>query len=361
MDKDFCINLPVNNLSFGNVSYNILKGIYKKGLNPNIFLIGNQVDLSSFKVEPDFAQWLQNNINSALVKHNRKNPSLKLWHLAGALESFSEKQSLLTFYECSNPTSVEINTIKNQEKVFVTSKYTKEVFESKGINNCVYVPLGFDSTNFYDTKRKYYQDDRISFFLGGKVESRKHTLKTLVAWIKKYGNQHGYFLNCLISNPFLNQDQFNAMLHQALNGQRYWNVNFLPFLKTSAEVNDVLNASDIILGMSGGEGFNLPTFNGIALGKLGVVLDAHVHKDFATNENSVLISPNGKTSCVDNMFFYANSPYNQGEFYTFDDDEFISGCEIAVKRVRKNRVNEVGKELQKWTYENTLDKILENI
>jgi len=359
--SNFVCHFPINNLSFGFCAYNILKEVKSRGLNPNIFLIGNQIDLSSYKVDGDFVHWLQNGVNNAPAIHNKKTPSFKLWHINGSLESFSEKQYLLTFYELNSPTKYEINILKNQEVVYVTSKHTKQVFEDVGLKNIKYIKLGFDSTHFFNTNKKYFQDDRISFFLGGKLENRKHTLKTLAAWVKKYGNNHRYHLNCLITNPFLKPEQLNGMIGQALNGQRYWNVNFLPFLKTSLEVNEVLNASDIVLGMSGGEGLNIPTFNGIALGKHAVVLNAHVHKDYCNDENSVLVSPNGKISCVDNIFFHANSPFNQGEFYSFDDDEFLDGCELAIKRVEKSRVNEAGKQLQNWTYKETVHSIIEEI
>jgi hypothetical protein len=199
------------------------------------------------------------------------------------------------------------------------------------------------------------------FYLAGKLESRKATLKTLRAWVKKYGNNHKYHLHCSITNPFLKPTQMNAMIGQALEGVKYWNVNFLPFVKTNAELNEIHNSIDIHLGTSLSEGFNLPLFNSLALGKHAVALNAHVHKDYCNDENSVLLSPNGKISCIDNMFFHANSPFNQGEFYNFDDDEMIDACELAIKRVEKNRVNEAGKKLQEWSYKETVDKILEEI
>lgn len=359
--SEFALNLPVNGLSFGNVSQNILKEIQERGLNPSIFLIGGQPDLSAFKITPEYAQWLQTNVNKAVATHNRKTPTFKLWHINQSLESFSEKQYLMTFWETSSPTPFEINILKNQERVFVTSKHTKSTLEDVGIKNITYIPLGFDSTHFYNTNKKYFQDDRIVFYLAGKLENRKATLKTLRAWVKKYGNNHKYHLHCSITNPFLKPEQMNAMIGQALEGVKYWNVNFLPFVKTNAELNEVHNSIDIHLGTSLSEGFNLPLFNSLALGKHAVSLNAHVHKDYCNDENSVLLSPNGKISCIDNMFFHANSPFNQGEFYNFDDDEFIDCCELAIKRVEKNRVNEAGKKLQEWTYKKTVDKILEEI
>ena len=112
--------------------------------------------------------------------------------------------------------------------------------------------------------------------------------------------------------------------------------------------------------MSGGEGWSLPEFHSVALGKHAVLMNAHVYKDWANNENSVLVNPSGKTEVYDNMFFQKGGDYNQGNIFDFNEDEFICACEEAIKRTEENRINEHGLKLQEqFTYSNTLDKLLE--
>ncbi len=48
--------------------------------------------------------------------------------------------------------------------------------------------------------------------------------------------------------------------------------------------NDYLNSANIILGMSGGEGWGLPEFQSVALGKHAVILNATGYKDWATEK-----------------------------------------------------------------------------
>jgi hypothetical protein len=59
----------------------------------------------------------------------------------------------------------------------------------------------------------------------------------------------------------------------------------------------------------------------------------------------------------DNVFFKEGAPFNQGNIYTFDDDEFIHAMEQAEASCKNENTEglKLGKEL---TYENTLDKIL---
>ena len=112
--------------------------------------------------------------------------------------------------------------------------------------------------------------------------------------------------------------------------------------------------------MSGGEGWGLPEFQSLCLGKHAVMLDCSSHKDWANKENSVMIKPSGKTDVYDNIFFKKGADFNQGSIFTFNEDEFIAGCEEAIKRVEKDKLNKEGVKLkEKFTYENTANKILE--
>jgi hypothetical protein len=104
--------------------------------------------------------------------------------------------------------------------------------------------------------------DKIHFGLMGKFEKRKHTEKIIKTWIKKYGNNYNYQLTCCINNPFFKKEQMESLINNLLGGTRYGNINFLPFLPHNSQVNDFINSIDIDLGgMSGAEGWNLPSFN----------------------------------------------------------------------------------------------------
>ena len=73
-----------------------------------------------------------------------------------------------------------------------------------------------------------------------------------------------------------------------------------------------------------------------------------------------MIKPSGKTEAYDDVFFKKGNNFNQGNIYTFNEDEFIAGCEEAIKRVEKDKLNKEGVKLkEKFTYENTANKILE--
>ncbi len=356
---DFSVNLPINPVSFGQVSTLLMRGFMSRGVEPPLFHIGNNLDLSCQEVEQNFAQYLHNCAAKSYLHHDRNNPCLKLWHFNGGLEGYSKQHFLFTFYELDQPTNVELNVAKNCDKLFFSNKYSQEVFKSHGVDSQI-IPLAFDKYNFHQKVKQYFDDGRIVFNLCGKFEKRKNHKKIIRAWTKKFGNNKKYFLQCTLFNTFLSEDQNRQLFADAVENKSYFNVQFLGFMPKNNLYNDYLNSANIIIGMSGGEGWGLPEFHSVGLGKHSVVLNATGYKEWATAENSVLVEPSNKVEVYDNIFFQKGSPFNQGHIYDFDEDDFISACEEAIKRHESNPINEVGLKIQSdFTVDRMVDRVIE--
>lgn len=351
------VNAPINALSFGNVSVNILREFYKKGVELVFFPIGDKIDLESYdNIDDGFIKYLQSATNSRLEKISKDTPSLKLWHIFGSETRFTKDQSLFTFHEVSNVTETEKNLLSLQDRIFVTSNYTKRIFELNGIENVHFVPLGFDK-DFCHTG-KTYLEDKIHFGIMGKFEKRKNTARIIKIWLKLFGNNPKYQLSCAITNPFLDKIRFQNELLKILEGKQYNNINFVPYMQTNSEVNDYLNSIDIDLGgLSGGEGWNLPSFNATALGKWSVVLNATAHKDWATTSNSILIEPSSLKDCYDDIFFKKDQAFNQGQFFDISDEEMEAAIFKSLSFAKTP--NPEGLKLQtEFTYEKSAETIL---
>ena len=85
-------------------------------------------------------------------------------------------------------------------------------------------------------------------------------------------------------------------------------LNFLGMMQKNSLYNDFLNSGNIILGMSGAEGWGLPEFQSVALGKHAVILNASAYKDWATEENSVMVESNGKEDCSGRSILQKGNP-----------------------------------------------------
>jgi hypothetical protein len=358
----FAVQVPLNSLSFGQVSFNLLYEFYKLGLNPHIFKASDhQIDFSAYDFEQDFTSWITKNHNEALLKHNRNIPCIRLWHINDSLRTYSNRQILLTFHETDQLTPIEANILKNSE-VCVTSKYTQDVFANSGVSSSI-VHLGFDSNHFKILDKKYFDDGRITFNLCGKYEKRKHHTKIVKAWIKKFGKDKRYSLQCALHNPFYQDPaELKGAFTNMLDGKPVFNVTFLTSMPKNSTYNDFLNSSDIVIAMSGAEGWGLPEFQSVGLGKHAVVLNATSYKEWANKENSIIVEPNNKIEVYDGKFFSKGAPFNQGNIFDFSEDEFIAGCEEAIKRVESDRVNHEGLKLQeKFKYSDTANKLLSMI
>lgn len=356
--KNVALKVPLNSLSFGNVSLNFLRVLHGLDRMVSIFPIGESGDLSAFdKLSEDFKSWLQVNVDSRHKTISKDSPTIQMWHINGSENRITPNQTLYTFYELDEPTEVEINLVKLQDKTIFSSSHAANLFKSLGCNNTHYVPLGFDPD--FHRNKKQYLEGKIHFGLMGKWEKRKHTEKIIKIWAETYGNDYDYQLTCCINNRFIKTEEMNKLLLRPTNGERVGNINFLPFLPKNSQVNEYLNAIDIDLsGLSGAEGWNLPAFNATCLGKWSLVLDGSAHKDWANDSNSILIEPSGKEPAADGMFFQKEGDFNLGNIYTFDENDIVDAMKEAETKITTE--NKEGLELQReFTYEKTINRILE--
>ena len=351
------VNAPINALSFGNVTVNILRELYKRETDLCFFPTGNKTEMNAYdKSEKDFLRYLQSATSERYERLEKDMPTLKVWHIFGSETRMTPNQSLFTFHETSEVTEVERNILKLQDNIFVSSNYTKNNFELNGIDNVHFVPLGFDP-DFHKTNKEYVPE-KIHFGLMGKFEQRKNTARIIKSWLKIFGNNPKYLLSCAITNQFMETSALQNELLKITKGKNYNNLNLVPYMQTNSDVNDFINSIDIDLtGLSGGEGWNLPAFNSTALGKWSVVMNATAHKDWATKDNSILIEPSRLKDCYDNMFFKKGNKFSQGQFFDITDEEMEAA--ILDSAAKAKTPNPEGEKLKdKFTYSDTVETIL---
>ena len=350
---------PINNLSLGNVSYNFLRELIKKNAVDGIFPVQDRADFSAFDSPQEIKNQIIPLIHNRYRAFDRQTPTLRVWHINGAERKLTDKQYLYTFYECDEPTFEEITIVTNQEHTFFSSSESCSHFQRAGLTNVSYIPIGFDP-DLHKTNKKYLPDGVIHFGLIGKFEYRKNTRKIIQTWLKRFGNDSRYQLTCLVNNPFFEGQMMNQILVQTLEGKNYSNINFLPHQEKNSSMNEVYNSIDIDLsGLSGSEGWGLPSFNSACLGNVCVVSNCSAHKDWAKGENIVLVEPNVKVPAYDNYFFRENQPFNQGMFWNIEEEAMLDGIERALVKLQENPEKKERKDLQEeFSYEKTIDRVL---
>lgn len=351
---------PINSLSLGNVSFNFLRELWKKNIDVSLFPTGDQADFSAYtSSSKDLIEWIKECGFKRFEKLDQNCPTLKNWHINGSEKRIGKSQFLYTYYEVDSPTDVEISIVKNQTHVFFSSSFAAEAFRKAGCDNVSYVPVGFDED--FKEEETFFPKDIIHFGLIGKFEKRKNTEMIIRAWLKKYGNNPKYQLSCLINNPFIKAEDFKKIVSNMLDNKSWSNINFLPRLEKNSEVNLFMNAIDIDLsGFSNGEGWNLGAFNSTALGKWSIVSNCSSHKDWANENNAILVDPIGMQECYDDMFFRKGLGFNQGNYFLLSEESLIDAMERAERKAKI--VNEEGKKLKEdFSYCKSIDKILEKM
>lgn len=354
------LHLPISALSIGQVSFNILRELYRRKVQCVIFPYGNP-DLSAFKVDEPFGKWIESCVNNRYKKVDRSVPTLAVWHIAESQFKPSDRQYLLSFHECDSPTDAEINLVNQQDHTFFTSSWSVDNFQTYGAQNVSFVPLGLDE-DFKPSNRRLIPDDQTHWLLVNKAEYRKNTEMIVKTWCAKYGGKKEHLLTLAVTNPFYKKEQMEAFYARCFNGRsKPFNVNLLPILRTNAEMNSLYNSADVCLsGFARSEGWNIPAHTCAALGKQVIVTNVTAHKDWATPENAILVEPTGMVPCYDGVFFHPNQPFNQGNFYDFTTDQLVAAMERAEKVARTPNLEGL-KLAEKFTYKRTVDEILAKI
>jgi hypothetical protein len=357
------LSIPLNALSLGQVSFNILRELYRRKVQCCIFPKG-PFDVSAYKIDPQFGAWIQQAVNNRFRKVDRTIPTLSVWHINDSQFKPSDRQYLFTFHETDSPTEHEVNIVNQQDHTFFSSTWSVDNFKTYGAQNVSFIPLGLDE-DIVPLPRQI-SNDITHWILTGKIEQRKNTQLVIETWLKRYAKNPKHNLTLCITNPFFDENNHHAFYNNVFKCRNWmeekpFNVNVLPRLKTNDQMNQLYNSADIDLsGFSSSEGWNLGAFATTALGKCAIVTDATAHKDWATKENSILVEAKDVKPVYDNIFFKQGEPFSQGNVYSFTEEQLTSAL-ITAEKLAKTP-NPAGLELAtKFTYKRTVDEILAKI
>jgi hypothetical protein len=171
-----------------------------------------------------------------------------------------------------------------------------------------------------------------------------------------------HMLHLSVFNTFLSPEQNAQWLNQIFEGKKYNNVVVLPYVQNLSQLNDIYNAADIVLDLSKNEGWSLPSFHTLGLGKHAVIHNASAMKGWANSENAVLVETSGKMKAVDNMFFSGQGDFNIGNFWTWSEPDLMAAFDKVMERKQANKLNRAGLKLrEQFTWEKTVDTILTNL
>lgn len=351
------INAPINVTSYGYVSCNIIKELKNLEVDIRHIPIGQNV--------PD--EEMLPYIKEALLRwdYSFDAPCLKIWHQHG-LDAFYGKglRIGMPIFELEKFNKLEMHSLQNPDKLFVCSKWAKDVIESEipnSIGNTHVIPLGVDSEIFKPTPMPIANKTIFANF--GKWEARKGHNELPEIFNKAFEKDDDVMLLMMPSNPFLNQEENNAWIAKYKNTKLGDKILFIDRQRTHRMVYKIMAQIHCGIFPSRTEGWNLEALELLSIGRHIIITNATAHTEFCNQNNSYLVKmESGYEPAKDFKFF--NGEFQWRKIGTSEIDQAVEYMRMVHKK-RKNGeldINHAGIETGKlFSWKNTSKKIMDTI
>ena len=334
------VNAPINDLSYGLVSVNILRNLqcdYR--LYP--------MRQFSFEEYPDISKKVFDSTTN--LDHNI--PSLKIWHEYDLFYHIGRGPRVaFPIFEKNRFNPQETWNIKNQDKVLVCSNWAKNIVQK--INTNVHVcPLGVDAD--FTSVPLNSHPDQVIFYTLGKREARKGHDYLHKVFHKAFSEYNNVQLWMFTNNPFDKQEETNnfQLEYKRLLGNK---VKFFPRM-SKLDMLKWLSMTDFGVFLSRAEGWNLPLLESMAMGKhvLGTYYSGHT--EFLPKDQG--FEPNGMIEARDNKWFNGGFDWAHIEL---NEDEIVERLRkmVELKGIKNQNNASIAK---KYTWKNTADKVYGSI
>ncbi len=346
------IKCPLNTLlGYGHASFNIAKALHESGESIALFPVG-QPHLTT----NDY-QFCQAAINSRLQNFQKDKPSLTIWHEYDLFDCLHGTPSIaFPFFEINEFDAIRRKSCEIPDRLFVTSKWGKDVIEQNGIKTPTsIVPLGVDSNIFYS---KAKEDDGIyRFFTIGKIERRKCTELLPAILDNAFNKEDKVELHVMCDSPLPQIKQqmpyFREMYANSPLGDK---ITIHSMKDTDYDLAAFIRSMDCGIFLTRAEGWGLPILQTLACDKPIITTNYSAHTEFCTEQNAKLVAIDTLEPAIDNLWFNG-----QGQWATIGQNQIDQTIQY-MRDMYKNRVHnnsEGVKTAAKFSWANTAAKILE--
>lgn len=354
------LNAPINTLSYGLTSFNILRELRQKA-SVSLWPIGRvEVDSQAY---PKALQLVELSVKSGQMFNEYNAPSLRIYHQFSMAERIGRGPAIgFPIFELDTFSILERNHLSSLDAIFVTSSWGKQIVEENRIKvPCHVIPLGYDPEIFKPLQIK--KSPIYTFGNVGKYEVRKGHDELIEMFNTAFEPADNVRLLLSCENPFPNSgiDKFKANAKNSKMGEK---IHFIPRLNSQIELNEFYNNCDCMVFPSKAEGWNLPLLEALAAGTNCIATDYSAHTEFAPNNPTCwMIRMYEKEFANDGRWFHGNGRW--GKFGQEQKDICIQYMREASKGyfemnsdILKVKMNE---EALKFTWENTVNHILKAI
>lgn len=311
------INLlaPINTLSYGVVSTNVLKALAAQGMTVSLFPIGN-IELDPLRVSKEVAV-----VEKAILAsqtYDATAPSLRIYHQFALAEHVGHGEHIgWPIFELNKFTDREKTHLKNQERLIVCSQWAKDVVIANigAVNPIHVVPLGVDREVFHENHP--VQDSETTVFLSvGKWEKRKGHEFLIDCFNSAFNAFDNVALWMVPENPFISVESSKQWRDLATFSPIGDKIVLMPRTSSQTQLAELMSFADCGVFPARAEGWNLPLLEMMSLGKQVIATNYSAHTEFCDDANSMLIPIDSLEPAFDEPFFRG-----QGEWATLGNDQ----------------------------------------
>lgn len=364
------INLtcPINELSYGIVSRNILNSMVKLGVDVALWPIGDRHEAPS-----DEHELIRTARNSAKIFDEFAN-SIRIWHQFDLAQHAGRGLKIgFPIFELDEFTTEELIHLRAMDRIAVCSDWAARIVDDKlGRQISRVVPLGVDDLIFNEHVQPMslgVSPDATVFMNIGKWEVRKAHAELIRAFNQAFtmGDNVVLILHC--KNIFATEQEENEWLQLAKTqpmGDRTHIIN--DRLASQRDLASLMAAADCGVFPSRAEGWNLPLAEMMRMGKHVIATNYSAHTEFVDPHNCSLIEIEKAEPADDGKWFHSFKPEwdgRPGRWAAIDDDQ-IEQMVVYMRAIHKAKqegmlgVNKFGIETMKsFTWERSAKALLD--
>lgn len=334
----------VNDLGYGNTTYNLVTEL-DKITNVSLFPMYDKIE----KTNPNIDRALKN----ALFPVCNDTPCVRIWHQHNMAQWVSSPRIGFPIFELNKFTDMEKHHLSIPDRLFVCSKWAKDVIRSNGLfGQCDVVPLG------YDPKVFYYQDVKkpnTTVFLNcGKWEVRKGHDILCELFNSAFSQKDDVELWMVNHNPFMTKEEHEDIIRPYKESPLGNKIKIFPRFNNHAQLASLMRHADFGIFPTRAEGWNLEGLEMIACGKKIITTNYSGHTEYATRDNACLVDIKELELAYDGKWFY-----KQGEWAKIGDDEKEQFVQHMRNCHRTDLRNNWSATVEQFTWENAARKIYE--
>ncbi len=287
---------PINQLGYGIVGLNLLKGLAGEGCTVSLFPIGG------IEAPPETHSLISAAISNA-QQFDPLAPTLRLYHQFDMAPSIGRgKRVGFPIFELDRLTPAEIHSIKSLDRVVTCSKWAAEIVRRDTNVETSVVPLGVDREVFSAAVPPPTSPYR--FITAGKLEYRKGHDVVIEAFDKAFGPDDDVQLLMCCDNPFLTPQQTKSWHTYASSKKTGGKIKFAPRQASQNDLAKLMQSAHCGVFPARAEGWNLELLEMMACNRPVITTNYSAHTEFANSSNSYLVEVSELEIAMDGTQFF---------------------------------------------------------